>query len=73
MQALLPSLATSLIGLPAGATTAAWNAMWARIVLHGRSGVQAYAVSALDTVSPASVGIDGASCEPDEDGSITCS
>lgn len=48
-HALLVPLAEGLIGTQASATAAAWSGMWRSIVLHGRSGVQAYPVSALDT------------------------
>ena len=48
-QAMLGPLAQSLIGMRASETVKAWNGMWRKIVLHGRSGVQAYPVAALDT------------------------
>ena len=48
-HALLAPLASQLIGMPASSTLQAWNRMWRSIVLHGRSGIQAYMVSALDT------------------------
>lgn len=49
VHAMLVPLAEGLIGTPASATFPAWSRMWQRIVLNGRSGVQAYAVSTLDT------------------------
>lgn len=48
-HAMLVPLAEGLIGTRASETVKAWNGMWRRIVLHGRSGVQAYPVAALDT------------------------
>ena len=48
-HSVVPMLAETLIGMQASDTTAAWNRMWRRIVLHSRSGVQAYAVSTIDT------------------------
>jgi L-alanine-DL-glutamate epimerase-like enolase superfamily enzyme len=49
VQLLMQPLAQGLIDKAASATFSAWQWMWKRTAVHGRSGVHAYAVSALDT------------------------
>lgn len=49
VHTMLGPLAAGLIGKPVSGTLAAWNSMWKHTVVHGRSGIHAYGVSALDT------------------------